>query len=201
MKRIGIFGGTFDPPHLGHLKCANAAREELGLTQVLFIPNRLPAYKVKEHAVSKAGDRLNMLGLLIKDCDWAEISDIELRREGNTYTSDTLRELHILYPEDELVLIIGSDSLCSLKSWHEPKTVCSLSTIAVLNRNTDTSEKIIKAKEELEEDFGARIILINNMLFELSSTQIREAVKRREKLPEGIPEEIIQYIEKRNLYI
>lgn len=201
MKRIGIFGGTFDPPHLGHLKCANAAREELGLTQVLFIPNRLPAYKVKEHAVSKAGDRLNMLGLLIKDCDWAEISDIELRREGNTYTSDTLRELHILYPEDELVLIIGSDSLCSLKFWHEPEVVSSLSTIAVLKRDTDTSENIIKAKEELEEDFGARIILINNMLFELSSTQIREAVKRREKLPEGIPEEIIQYIEKRNLYI
>ena len=201
MSKIGIFGGTFDPPHMGHLQCAEIAMRELGLSKVLFIPNKIPAYKISEHSVSDENDRLAMLQLLVENKEWARISDIELKREGNTYTSDTLRELRVLYPNDELVLIIGSDSLCSLKNWHEPEEVCRLSTIAVLKRNTDSPDELSDCAGALENDYGAHIIILNNPFFDVSSTYIREAIKSGYSVAQFIPENIVQYIQKRDLYL
>ena len=199
MKKIGIFGGTFDPPHLGHLHMAQIAYKELALDKVYFIPNRVPAYKLKEHGISSPEDRLNMLRLMLEEASFGEINTIELDREGNTYTSDTLRQLKKT-EDNELYLIIGSDSFKKLSYWHEPKEVFRLSKIVVLLRNDDDFLGMKSLAEEYKEHFGAMIYILNNNIENISSTELRRELSNGEWNKDYLPQKVFEYINYKHLY-
>ncbi len=127
--RIGVYGGTFNPIHRGHLTAARAAADALGLEKVLLIPDSLPPHKELPAGSATGEDRLAMCRLTAGEVPGMEVLDLELRRSGPSYTSDTLAELHAQYPDDELWLLVGSDMFLSLQEWHEPERILSLAGI------------------------------------------------------------------------
>ena len=133
MKRIGIFGGSFDPPHLGHLVIAALAVRTLKLDVVYLVPAYQPPHKAGRHA-STARDRLAMTKLSVRGNSNLRVSDIEIKRRGVSYTIDTVRAFHRRFPSAELFLIIGSDSLRQFQSWKEPEGILALATLAVYRR-------------------------------------------------------------------
>jgi len=198
--KIGIFGGTFDPPHYGHIKMAKDALDECGLDKVIFIPNKTPAYKMAMHEVTGSEHRYDMLKLMVEECEWAEVSDIELRRDGNTYTKDTLRELCALYPDDEWFLIIGSDSFKDLKIWKEPQEIFNRSTVVVLLRDTDSFEEMNSVKEEYTSGYGARVIIVNNNKENISSSKLRYMLSNGFDVRAWINNSVMEYIIDNDLY-
>ena len=122
MKRIGIMGGTFDPVHNGHLLLGRQALSEYGLDQVWYMPSHIPPHK-KDHRITDPKDRLAMLELALKGIPFFTVSDFEMKRDGNTYTAQTLELLKDAYPEDEFYFIIGADSLFQLETWYHPERV------------------------------------------------------------------------------
>ena len=132
--RIGVYGGTFNPIHRGHLTAARAAADALGLEKVLLIPDNLPPHKALPAGSATGEDRLEMCRLTAGEVPGMEVLDLELRRSGPSYTSDTLAELHAQYPDDELWLLVGSDMFLSLQEWHEPERILSLAGIAAFHR-------------------------------------------------------------------
>ncbi len=133
MARIGILGGTFDPPHNGHIALAFAALAQLQLDRIIFIPANKPPHK-PETVISSANDRLNMLRLAIDSIKDFDLSEIELHRPGNSYTIETLSELKAVYPDDEFYFIIGADNVAEMEGWHKPEEIFKLATIAAANR-------------------------------------------------------------------
>lgn len=200
MKTIGIMGGTFDPPHFGHLYAAKAAYETAQLDHILFIPNGTPAYKTSEGSVTNKEYRCGMLQRLIEGEDWCELSRLECEREGNTYTTDTLRELTSENPGIRYELIVGSDSLKAMAQWYHPEIIFRLAGIVVLLRDQDTEETLEETVKRYETEYGAEIRFVPFEKQEISSTQIREKVKRGEKLTGLVPEGVEQYITEHGLY-
>ena len=148
--RIGIFGGTFNPPHNGHVTMARAAVTQLGLDKILIVPACVPPHKPLPSGVT-AGQRYDMAALMaapVGRC--AEASDIELHRTGKSYTSDTLLQLQQEYPGAELWLLMGSDMFLSLHTWHEPETICRIARIAAFRR----VEEDIRAAMEQQKDLS-----------------------------------------------
>jgi nicotinate-nucleotide adenylyltransferase len=133
VRRIGVFGGTFDPPHNGHLVAAAAARDALGLDEVLLTVAGEPWQKTGSTTVTPSHHRLAMAELLVGDVDGLVVSDVEVRRSGPTYTVDTLASL--ASPQVHLVLIVGSDALAGMTTWHRPADVMALADIAVVDRH------------------------------------------------------------------
>ena len=133
MERIGIYGGTYNPPHIGHLRAAEYAIEALALDRLLLIPTGVSPHKEMAAGASTA-DRLHMLELSAKGIERAEVSDIEIRREGRSYTVDTLRAIQAEHPESELFLLMGTDMFTSFLTWREPETIMKLATLAVFCR-------------------------------------------------------------------
>ena len=167
-RRIGIFGGTFDPPHTGHLEIAREAFGKAGLDKVIFIPTGTPQYKLREHEITDKEDRLQMLELLLRDERWAEISRMELDREGPSYTSDTVRELRAMYPQDELFLIVGSDSLKYMSEWHEPEVIFSIVGVIVILRDEDTLESLQEVIEACKARYNAQIGIVDGKRYDIS---------------------------------
>ena len=119
MRKTGIFGGTFNPIHLGHVRLGQMVLNDLKLDRIIYIPDNTPPHK-SDKDLASGSDRLKMIELALKDCDNLEASDIELRREGKSYTYQTLLELKKMYPGDELFLITGADMFLTLDRWKEP---------------------------------------------------------------------------------
>ena len=201
MKTIGIMGGTFDPPHYGHLYAAKAAYEAVGLDDVLFIPNGTPAYKTSEGEVTDKTHRIAMLRRLIADESWCKLSLVECERDGNTYTADTLQQLTDENPDICYELIVGSDSLRAMESWYHPEIVFRLSGVLVLLRDKDTAEALDSIVNHYEETYGARIRIIPFEKRIVSSTQIRQKVINGESLTGLVPESVEQYIIENRLYL
>lgn len=183
--RIGIYGGTFDPIHLGHLTAAQAAMEELRLDKLLLIPAAVPPHKALKENSASAEQRLAMttLGAESLGIPGIEVSDIELKREGKSYTVDTLRALHEQYPEDELWLLMGTDMLESFAGWYEPDEILCLASLCASGRNEeDSASTLERSADALRRRFpGARIhTFVNERLIEISSTQIRAGLKTGE---------------------
>lgn len=200
MKTIGIMGGTFDPPHFGHLYAAKAAYETAQLDHILFIPNGTPAYKTSEGRVTDKVHRRKMLQRLIEGEAWCELSMLECEREGNTYTADTLQELTKRNPGIRYELIVGSDSLKAMAHWYHPEIIFRMAGIIVLLRDKDTEETLAETVKRYETDYGAGILFVPFEKQEISSTQIREKVKNGEKLTGLVPESVEQYITEYGLY-
>ena len=174
MARIGIYGGTFDPPHVGHLHAAECTQAALGLDRVLFIPANIPPHKSLAANSASARARYEMVSLAVSSYPWAEVSDIEITSEGKSYTVDTLHKLHALYPEDELWLIIGTDMLLTLHTWYQPEELMRLAKIAAVGREDGDLPAMQDAETYLKNKFDACIRIIDCPALPLSSTEIRQ---------------------------
>lgn len=190
MKRIGILGGTFDPPHIGHLILAELAWEQLELDKVFFIPAYIPPHK-KTRKCSSPRHRLNMVRIALKGNSHFDVLDIELKRKDVSYTVDTLRDLHLLFPQCKFFFLLGSDNFESFHTWREPETIATLAELVVYKRlgtSTSTGVKHWKYKQ-LEGPF-----------IDISSTQIRARVAKGESIRYLVPQDIEQYIQRKKLY-
>lgn len=199
--RIGIFGGTFNPPHNGHVTLARAAAEQLALDRLLIMPACVPPHKPLPDRVTPQ-QRYAMAALMaapVGRC--AQASDIELHRTGKSYTSDTLQTLHEQYPDAELWLLMGSDMFLSLHTWHEPEVICALAHIAAFSRvEEDIRAAMERQKQTLEQQYRAEVALLNNpQLIELSSTDVRAALAAG-RGSELVPEAVWGYIRREHLY-
>ena len=199
MKKIGIYGGTFNPPHTGHLQAAKQAVEVLDLDQLLMIPDRIAPHKDIPAGSPTPEQRLEMLRIALTGEEKILPSDIELRREGVSYTYLTLEALREIYPGDELILLMGTDMFLSFDSWKEPEKICSLATLGVFYRGEKGEKEKILAQKEALEAKGAKIQLVENEIINISSTQLRRLLAFHaadEFLPAGVGE----YIRANGLY-
>lgn len=196
--RIGILGGTFNPPHLGHLICAQEAYLQLGLDRVTLIPARIPPHKPVEDEPG-AEHRLELCRLAIRgDEQRFSVSGLEVAREGPSYTVDTLEELHSSAPDHELFLIVGGDIAAGLPNWHEPERVLSLATLAVAKRPGTSRAAVDEALGSLRG--GERTRFFRMPRIAISSTMLRERVRRHESIRYFVPDPVISYIERHRLY-
>lgn len=174
MAKIGVFGGTFNPPHLGHVLAAKEVKKALGLSKILLIPDKEPPHKEMPEGSPDQFLRLSMLEAAVAGDQDFQISDLEFHRPGKSYTSHTLEALKELYPEDTLYLIMGTDMFLSLHTWHEPEKICSLAVIAAMHRDQwDRTGEMEQQKKALEQAYGARVELVSNQRVEISSTKVR----------------------------
>lgn len=178
--KVGIYGGTFDPPHLGHMRAARAALGLLGLDELILIPAKQPPHKALSEGSAPAEDRLAMTGLMADGLldERVSVSRIELDREGKSYTADTLREIHEQRPEDELFLLMGTDMYLTFQDWYKPEEIARLATLVPFARSgTDTGELFRIQGEYLDRTLGARTVALElPEITELSSTQLRSGL-------------------------
>ncbi len=177
--KIGIFGGTFNPPHTGHIEAARAASEKLGLDKLLLMPDGQPPHKRLPENSPTAEDRLNMLSIAAEDLDMAEICGMEIERGGVSYTVDTLRELRAKYPGDELFLLVGTDMFLSLETWRESENILRSVNIAVFCRADGESGPVEEYAGKLRKKYGARITEVKNKAVEISSEELRRQLQSR----------------------
>lgn len=198
MKKYGIFGGSFNPIHYGHLMICEYIKEEMGLDKVIFIPTGNPPHK--DLGVS-AEDRYEMVRLAISPNPDFEISDIETTRVKLSYTVDTIRELKKIYKEEKLYFLIGLDSLFQLKTW---KKIGDLSQeiefVVALRPGYIDKEEINNEIDFLRDNFGTKINLIKTPLYEISSTDLRDRIHEGKSLRYLIPKKVLDYIEESGFY-
>ena len=181
--RIGIYGGTFNPPHLGHLAAAKAAVEALGLDRLLLIPAAEPPHKELPQGSPTGADRKAMVELMADSMlrpGLVFVSDLELNRSGKSYTADTLRAVHEKYPDAELWLLMGTDMYLTLHKWYQPETILKLAKICTFGRaEADTQAVFAPQQKYLAETYGAetRLITIPDLV-EISSTDLREQLEQ-----------------------
>lgn len=202
IERIGIYGGTFSPPHLGHLKAAETFLAEVNPDRLLVIPTFLPPHKAVSPADSPE-HRLEMTRLCFSSLQNTEVSDIEIRRQGKSYTYDTLSALS---KEDrELFFLCGTDMLLTLDKWHRFRDIFSLATAVLERRECDpVLDRRIREKIDFyRSEYGARILEIEISPLVLSSTDVRNAVASsapRSRLLKMVPSAVADYIETHGLY-
>jgi nicotinate-nucleotide adenylyltransferase len=196
--RIGILGGTFNPPHLAHLICAQEAFLQLGLDRVVLIPARIPPHKPVEEEPGPE-HRLELCRLAIQgDEHRFEVSGLEIAREGPSYTVDTLQELRSSAPEHELFLIVGGDIAAGLPDWREPERVLSLATLAIAKRRGTSRADVDDALRVLRG--GERAQFFRMPRIAISSTMLRERVRAGDSIRYYTPDPVINYIDSHHLY-
>ena len=197
MSRIGIFGGTFSPPHNGHVESAKAFMRELSLDRLIVIPTNVPPHK--QHQTCPPHHRLEMTRLAFVSIEGCEVSDYEINTPGKSYTANTLSHFH--NGEDELFFLCGTDMFLTLHSWYKPELICSLANIVLVRRDNEAHESILEADSALKRDFGARTIFLENRVLEISSTQIRNLVAAGKDPSHLIPLSVAEYIKENRLYV
>jgi nicotinate-nucleotide adenylyltransferase len=190
-ERLGVFGGTFDPIHLGHLRAAELAREAAGLDRLLLLPSGQPPHRAG--AAAAPLDRYAMVSLASAGHPALLPSDLELRRQGPSYTVETLDTLTAQRPQAELFLVIGSDAFAEMASWHEPERVAALCTLLVIERPGAPAA----AAPALS---GARVLRAAGVGLEVSSSAVRRLRQEGRSVRYLVPEPVADYIEKRELY-
>ncbi|MEW5827943.1 MAG: nicotinate-nucleotide adenylyltransferase [Chloroflexota bacterium] len=198
VSRIGLFGGTFDPPHLGHLILAAEAQAQLGLTRLLWVLTAQPPHKPGQ-PVTALEHRLSMLELAITDDPYSEISRIEIDRPGPHYAADTLRLMQARDPETELVYLIGGDSLRDLPNWQRPSDLLAgCRFLGVMRRPGDSVD--LSALERLLPGIQAKVRFVDAPLLEISSREIRRRVAEGGHFRYYLPDPVYKYIVRQNLY-
>ena len=173
--RVGVMGGTYNPPHIGHLEAGRAVYQALGLDQILFIPTNIPPHKNLPAGTATTEQRCEMVRLMVEDCPWAQLSTIEIDRGGASYTVDTLRALHQTGKYSSLTLIMGTDMLLNFDIiWKSYDEIARLAELAVVGRYTADRAALEEKAEYLRKTLGAKIHLIDAPLIEVSSTELRE---------------------------
>jgi nicotinate-nucleotide adenylyltransferase len=195
--RVGILGGAFNPPHIGHLVCAQEALVQLELDRVLFVPVGVPPHREIDLDPG-AETRLEMVELAVADDERFEPSRMELDREGPSYTSDTLEQLGEGAQDDELFLILGGDQAAALASWHEPEQVLERATVAVFERVSWGRNAIMIKIGRLP---GAeRVRYLDMPLIQVSSSAIRRRVREGLPIRYLVPDKVADYIQTKGLY-
>ena len=200
MTRIGIYGGTFSPPHNGHLTAAKTFMEQMWLDILYVIPTSLPPHKELEVAVS-AEDRLAMTRLAFAGMEGVYVSDMEIARGGTSYTVDTLREL---FGEDRrLFLLCGTDMMLTLDTWRSPEEIFRMSYPVYIRRDNDRSldQKIIAKIAEYHQRYGKVVRKLVSEPLVLSSHEVREKLKRGESISSLVPPAVEKYIQDKGLYV
>ena len=192
---IGLYGGTFNPLHNGHIKMAKSAVTQVGLDEVWLIPNRTPPHKKKTDSISSE-HKYNICKLAANKYEFLEVCDYELKREDINWTYLTVEGLHKLYPEHKFYFIIGADTLFKFGKWRKPEKICAIAEIIVLNRAGFDDNKIKDEINKLQKRFNTRFHLVDTETINVSSTEIRAGKKHEMLLPE-----IKEYIERNKLYI
>lgn len=199
MQRIGIYGGTFNPPHIGHIEAAKQAASALQLTKLLVIPDRIAPHKVMPAGSPTPQQRLEMLQIAFRDCPEIEVSDLELRREGPSYTWETIAQLKQMYPEAQLILFMGTDMFLSFHTWKNPGYILDNASIGVFFRGNRNERAAVEEKKAEMEAQGATIELVENDVIEISSTQMRRLLAFR-CAADFLPEGVLDYIREERLY-
>lgn len=198
-RRIGIMGGTFDPIHIGHLLIAENALESYHLNEVLFIPTGVP-YMKSEKQVSDVRDRVRMVELAISDNPNFSLSTIEADEAENTYTYRTLEKLKKLNSGAEYFFIMGADSLFAMESWRYPEKIFSDCTVLAAVRDEKNAMDVRDKITELEHNYKAKILLLPARSIEISSTDIRRRLIRKESVRYMVQDTVITYIKEQKLY-
>ena len=196
--RIGVFGGTFDPIHLGHLIVAEDARIALGLDEVLFIPAGQPWFK-SYRRVTDACHRLAMARLAVEGNPFFHVTDIEVRRSGPSYTVDTLAELRERYAKAEFVVILGIDALREIDRWHEPRLLFEMASVAGMARPGATLDpSVLNAAIP---GASSRMRVLDSALIDISGTDIRGRVAEGQSVRYRVPAAVAAYIRENGLYL
>ncbi len=200
-RRVGILGGTFDPPHLGHLLIAETARVALGLERVLFIPAGEPWLKSGQR-VTPASHRLRMAQLAVADNPDFCVCDCEVRRGGASYTVDTLRELKSEYPDSaDFYFIVGSDVLCQFHRWKEPERILELCRLAVIERPGGPQDGITVLGERFPDAVANGVVLsVRGPRVDFSASELRRILAEGQSARYQIPHAVVDYIERQGLY-
>ena len=197
MKRIGIFGGTFDPPHIGHTKIAKAALEQFNLSEVRFMTGGIPPHK-RNSDITPPIKRLEMTRLAVAGEQNMVADDFEVLKKTYSYTAETLTELKKLHPEWEVYFIIGEDSLYDLPKWYKPQEVCKNCILLVYPRGDGGDfAKLIEIRKS---EFNADIRKITAPCIDVSSTLIRKRIREGEDIGGMVCDEVRTYIEEMGLY-
>ena len=197
MGFITVFGGTFNPIHIGHQEIIKCLCDHKDVDKVLLMPTKIPPHKSTDYLASES-DRYNMCNLIASDFDNVEVSDIELFREGKSYTIDTINTLCSLYPNKKLALTIGGDMLVSFTKWKQFQDILSKCTLIVFSRG-DIGETEHKNAISYLKDLGANIIVIDTDITNISSTEIRNSLKT-DINSAFLDEKVRKYIVDNNLY-
>jgi len=196
--RLGIMGGTFDPIHIGHLACAEQAREAFGLDAVVFIPAGNPVFK-KDRAVTPAADRLEMCRLATRSNPAFDVSAIEIERGGDTYTVDTLRQLRAHYPDNvELRFITGADAVASIVAWRESAAIADLARLIAVTRPGYALSEERRALIEGRGNFAVDYLEITSLA--VSSSDLRRRVAAGASIRYLTMQRVFDYIREKRLY-
>ena len=190
MAKIGIFGGTFDPIHLGHLITAQSVREIRELEKIIFIPAFISPHK-SEIKTSSAEDRLNMIKLAIDGISFFDYSNIEIEKGGVSFTVDTLKELK--KNNDDLEFIIGYDNIFEFNTWKDPDEIMKLAKVIVLKRRSSHPP-------QFKDKYYNQAIFVQTRGIEISATDLRERVKKGQPINFLVPQKVMEYIYKHKLY-
>lgn len=199
MQKIGIFGGSFNPIHMGHLIAAQETLDAMRLDKVIFIPAGNPPHKSQDN-LAAAEDRYNMVKLAIQNNPGFEISSIEMERGGKTYSFDTLMELRKQYKDIDMHFIIGFDTLKELHTWRNIQGIFDIASFAVVNRGNEALE-IKQWMEDRVRTYGGTIDYVPIPDIEISSTDIRHRIQSDRSIKYLVPDTVEKYIKSRGLYM
>jgi len=197
--RLGILGGMFNPPHLGHLVCAQEAHAQLGLDAVLFMPVAVPPHKEATEDPG-ARHRFELCRLAVRDDERFAVSSLEIERGGPSYTVDTLTALRERHPEDELIFIAGGDMAASLPTWREPERVLELADFAVAERRGAVREDVIERWRALGAAAPREPLFLDMPRVDVSSSEVRRRVREGRPVRYLVPDAVMAYIDAEGLY-
>lgn len=197
-ERIGIYGGTFDPPHLGHLILAETARDTLSLSRVLFVPAAQPPHKRTEQVRASAEHRAAMVALAIAGNPQFALSRADIDRPGPHYSVDTLRLLRDVYPAAEFVFLIGGDSLNTLPQWSRPQELIALATLGVMRRPGVAPD--LNALEAHLNGLRERILWVDAPLIDIAASDLVRCIAQGRSVRYQVPDTVLDYIAQHGLY-
>lgn len=200
--RLGLFGGSFDPVHYGHLRLARECRAQARLDEVWLMPAAVQPHKLGGPQAS-AEDRLRMLELAVADCPGLRVSRLEIDRGGVSYTVDTLRTIHATLPDAELFLLMGADTLRDLPNWREPEEVCRLATPVVVHRAGEAPPDfdVLGPLVSADQLAHVRKLEVEMPAVDVSSTEIRQRASRGESIAGMTPAAVVAFIAAWGLYL
>lgn len=196
--KIGLYGGAFNPVHNGHLALADHFKNALELERLIFIPTHVPPHKSGDGLVS-GEHRINMLSLALSGLEYCSVSDIEFRREGKSYTYDTVCELKKIYPDDEFFLIVGADQYFDFQKWYRADDILRQVTVCSAARENNQYRQMLEYKSK--HDNMQNTVVCNFDVTEISSSKIRNMISTGQSVSKFVPDSVLRYIKENNLYV
>ena len=197
--KTGVFGGTFNPVHKGHIMLAEYCMDSVGLDRIIMIPTAVPPHKISNNLASE-NDRLNMCKLACRGKENFFVSDIEIKRQGKSYTYETLTQLKEIYPDDHLYTIMGADMFLTLDRWKNPEIIFEKSSIITIPRDEENKHELENFYNKVLKAMGASSVILPNPVMSVSSTFIRKNLDNFNLIRDMLDKGVYDYIIKNNLY-